>query len=138
MYGRHRYFFNSRMEAEDALRAIKDVASTYACVTIDDVNEICGRQSSYLDTENGWLDGSLENVYVLRGRYNYHFELPRPVPITADEPEIFDQEDTNNSTTEPIHITIHTKEVGDIDEVLDKTFKHIHTIKDRMVSLTIM
>ena len=138
MYGRHRYFFNSRMEAEDALRAIKDTASTYACVTIYDVNEICGRQSSYLDTKNGWLEGSLENVYVLRGRYNYHFELPRPIPITADESEISYHEISDNTTADPLSITIHTNEVDNIDEILTKTFKHIRTIKDRMVNLTIM
>ena len=138
MYGRHRYFFNSRMEAEDALRAIKDMASTYACVTIYDVNEICGRQSSYLDTKNGWLEDSLKDVYVLRGRYNYHFELPRPIPITADESVTSYQEDTNNSTVEPISITIHTKEVDNLNETLEEIFSYISTVKDRMVNLTIM
>lgn len=142
MSNKYEYHFNTREAAEETLDTIKRIAEDYAYVSIADVADIFGLSSSYGDNKLGWTKESLKNVYVARDRYGYLITLPL-ITYREYSPKIKYREYSpknynENSTPEPLCITIHTKDVDSIDEVLADTFKYIYTIKDRMVNLTIM
>lgn len=143
MNNKKKYYFNTRGEAEEALDQIKRIANTYTYVSVADVADICGLSSSYKDNKLGWFESTLSDVYVTRCSDCYCITLPRPIPSGTDYPPKVTYREYSAAkkptiTPEPLCITIHTKDVDDIDATLAETFKYIYTIKDRMVNLTIM
>lgn len=141
------YIFNTRGEAEDTLSKIKEIAEDYSMISLADVNYLCGLVSPYTDNKLGWVKATIDNACVTRELSYWSIVLPRPVPITEEEPKVSYREyrakksiteTTPESTPEPLYITIHTNDVDSVDEILADTFKYIYTIKDRVVNLTIM
>ena len=133
---RHNIFRNEDT-AKKTLNELKFIAKIYGNVTLADYYDIRKEGSSYTDNKIGWTYGMIKNTDIIACALGgYRIDFPRPVTLdtyVASEPT-----NTKTTTPEPLCITIHTKDVDDIDAVLAETFKYIYTIKDRMVNLTIM
>lgn len=144
MYNCKSCTFISEYAAKSALERLKHIAKVYGFASLADYYDICEIDCSYTDTKIGWMYDTLKNVEISRiNCCNYRINLPRAIPMdtnpVASVPKVTYREyTTKNSTPEPLCITIHTKELDDVDATLAETFKYIYTIKDRMVNLTIM
>lgn len=137
------YYFNTEEEANDALNKIKEIAEDYSMISLADVNESCGLVGPYTDRKVGWTKSTIDKICIVRDVNFYSIVLPRPIPIYDEEPKVTYREHhikkpTLEKSPEPLHITIHTKDIDDVDEILAEIFSHISTVKDRMINLVIM
>lgn len=141
MYNFESMRFNSRGNVEDVLDKMKRIAENYGVVLVDDYKELCDVESNYMDTKYGWFQHMVEDAVIRRDYCGYFIDLPRPILIPDaqnDTPKYRPFTCKTSTDPQPIHITIHTNEISDLNETLAETFKYIYTIKDRMVNLTIM
>ncbi|MDB5716123.1 MAG: hypothetical protein JWO15_3520 [Sphingomonadales bacterium] len=70
---------DSRVEAEDVIRRLDDLAERYDAVSVRDLYSMVGITSSYTDEKWGWTD--LRDAYVSRVRNGYLLNIPKPEPI---------------------------------------------------------
>lgn len=70
----------SRQEAEDVIERLFDVVSRYDSVTVSDLYDMVGLQSTHVDQKWGWVD--LRGAGVSRIREGYLLDLPEPEPLT--------------------------------------------------------
>lgn len=70
----------SRNEAEDVIERLFDVVSRYDSVTVSDLYDMVGLQSTHVDQKWGWVD--LRGAGVSRVRNGYLLDLPEPEPLT--------------------------------------------------------
>ena len=68
------YIFRSRMEAGETLDAMFAIINEYGFVTIADVRDLIGEQSTFRDNQFGWTD--LKEVSIKRTRDGYLLDLP--------------------------------------------------------------
>jgi hypothetical protein len=71
--------FQSRGEAEAALKQMHDTVTRYGMVTVADLYDMAGLSAPYTSQKYGWL--SVNGVNVVRTRDGYVLKLPRAVPI---------------------------------------------------------
>lgn len=71
--------FETRGDAEAALRQMDDLLRRYKMVSVADLYDSVGLTGNYTDNKYGWLD--LRDVRIVRTRDKYILDLPRPVPI---------------------------------------------------------
>jgi hypothetical protein len=71
---------NSRQEAEEVLDQMYDVISRYEAVTVADLYELTGLESSHADQKWGWEDLRGSSVGRVRGG-GYLLELPDPIVL---------------------------------------------------------
>lgn len=69
----------TRREAEEVLDQMRDSLARYETVSVSDLYEMVGEDSSFTDEKWGWTD--LTGSSVSRTRDGYLLNLPRPVPI---------------------------------------------------------
>jgi hypothetical protein len=132
-----RNIYCSEDTAKETLNKLKRIAKEYGTVSLADYYEIREEDSSYIDNRIGWTYFMIKNTDIITDAHGcYHINFPRP--ITLDTYVGYKPVNTKSTTPEPLCITIHTKELDDVDATLAETFKYIYTIKDRMVNLTIM
>lgn len=70
---------SSREEAENVLGAMQDIVDQYNVVSIADLYELVGYQSSYIDNVWGWT--TLAYVSVRQTREGYVIDLPAAEPF---------------------------------------------------------
>lgn len=128
------YYFYTKADAEYILHILEQSVSDYKIITAYDVNQLCGAGSSSTDHYVGWTEPMIKDAKIEMAQYGYILSLPCPRSIKG----LNSCTPTKSTTPEPLCITIHTKELDDVDATLAETFKYIYTIKDRMVNLTIM
>ena len=125
-----RFYFKTRNEAEDERAKAIDIARNrrYQYATTGDFNDC-------YESKLGWNLDTLCQAAIVRCVAGYAIELPSPVPV-----ENLTSIGNENTSTEPIFITIHLNEldVYDPDEIISSVIKHANEIKDRAVNITIM
>lgn len=128
-----------RADAEVILGKLRNIAELYGDVRVEDLLDISGVPHNYSKTnrEHGWKKEALKSVVIYRTRDAYEISFPVPILLTGN---LENNSIENHPTTEkePLCITIHINDLNDPDAVLADVFKHIYTIKDRMVNVTIM
>lgn len=147
MYYDSRVKFESRSTATDALKMLHEIADKYGYASVVDLHDLADVTSNYLDNARGWNAEDLDQAEITRICDGYTIKFPSTTPIAmlihkSPKPKISYREYSAakkpTTTPEPISITIHTKDVDDIDTTLAEIFNYISTIKDRMINLTIM
>lgn len=71
----------SRQEAEEVLERMFDIFSRYGTVTVSDLYELTGIQSSHTDNKWGWSSLRGSRVESMRGGRGYLVALPNPEPL---------------------------------------------------------
>jgi hypothetical protein len=66
----------TRVEAEEVLGRMDDLLRKYETVSVGDLYELVGVDSSYTDEKWGWVD--LANAGIRRVRSGYLLDLPKP------------------------------------------------------------
>lgn len=126
--------FKSRKDAEEVLDILKEINETYGVVYLSDYKDLCDIKSDYMDTKYGWLEYMIKDATICRDYYGYFINLPKPIILPDDR----DETPVDDPETSTINIVLHTNEVSDPDAALAEIFKHIQTIKDRMINISIM
>lgn len=126
--------YKTSEKALEVLDQLKQLAKNYGFVTVADYNDITKIKSLYTDPKYGWLEYMIKEAIICNDNCGYYIGLPRPI-IIPDDRDIIPSHDPEIST---LNIVLHTNEVSDPDATLAEIFKHILTIKDRMINLTIM
>lgn len=138
--------FYSRADAEKALDAMKDIASTYHSVSIQDYRDIVGitEGSSCYDYEIGWANDMVQNAKVVSsvnrklGKIEYAIELPIPTNIIQSASldsniKIYKEENTMGTATNKICNYTTTPEELErekaIKEATEETEKKIMDIR---------
>lgn len=70
---------DTRVEAQEVIDRLDDMAQRYDNVTVADLYEMVGISGNYVDKKWGWTD--LRDAYVSRTRNGYLLNLPRAEPI---------------------------------------------------------
>jgi hypothetical protein len=70
----------SRQEAEEVLDRMYDLISQYDAVTVAELYELTGLESSHTDQKWGWEDLRGSGVGRVRGG-GYLLELPEPISL---------------------------------------------------------
>lgn len=81
---RARYIYDeviltTRKDAESVLDMMNEILDNYEVVTIFELNELCGRQTSPVDSNYGWV--GLVGAQIRQIPEGYLLELPQPEPI---------------------------------------------------------
>jgi hypothetical protein len=74
------FVLESREEADLVIERMSDILDTYEVVSVADLNELVGFQSSHVDNKWGWFH--LGNVHVRQIREGYLIDLPPAEPIS--------------------------------------------------------
>ena len=136
----------SREKAKEILVKLYEIAEMYGAVSVRDLYDICNLTSTYADSKKYWYGSTIKDAYMVQVKEGYRIHTPSYVDENDPSHEqyytkvydrTYDKPDSETSA-EPLNVTIHTNEVDDADATLAEMFKYIHTIKDRMVNLTIM
>lgn len=135
--------FKNRGEVEEILDKIKRIAETYGAVSLEDYKGLCDIKADYMDTKYGWLEHEIEDSVICRDYYGYFINLPKPTLIHIDQNDTpkytpFASKPSHDPELSTLNIVLHTNEVSDPDATLTEIFKHIQTIKDRMINISIM
>lgn len=76
-------YFDSRRDAENVLRAMDEIMSTYQIVRVADLYELAGERIdndfSYTANNYGWIN--IRNAEIRGTRHGYVIDMPRAVPI---------------------------------------------------------
>ena len=72
-------FFDSRETAENVLEASKEIINKYGFVTIADMYDLAGLNTTYADQKYGWVD--LKEARIIRVRQGYELVLPEMIPV---------------------------------------------------------
>lgn len=134
-------------EANTFIDRMRDIAREFGDVTVADVKDLVGIFGTYSDTYYGWWIADIDDIKMHADEGNLekinYITFPQPHSrkhsMRTDIPTDNPTPDTKPTTEkEPLCITIHINDLDDPDAVLADVFKHIYTIKDRMVNVTIM
>lgn len=71
--------FGSREEAALVLEKMNDVIDQYECVSVADLNDLVGLETSHVDYKWGW--GYLPNIQIRQIREGFLLDLPPAEPI---------------------------------------------------------
>ena len=72
-------FFDSRENAENVLEASKEIINKYGFVTIVDMYDLAGLNTTYAEQKYGWVD--LKEAKIIRVRQGYELVLPEIIPV---------------------------------------------------------
>ena len=72
-------FFDSRETAEKVLELSKEIINEYGFVTIADMYDLAGLNTTYTEQNYGWVD--LKEAKIIRVRPGYKLVLPEMIPI---------------------------------------------------------
>lgn len=72
-------FFDSRETAERVLELSKEIINEYGFVTIADMYDLAGLNTTYTEQKYGWVD--LKEAKIIRVRPGYKLILPEIIPI---------------------------------------------------------
>lgn len=147
----YKFYFDNVKDAVDFCDRVCEIAKDYDTVQLSDLCDLVGEPSDYLANKVIWTkDTILRNVCHGRddiGRYCVTFPEPDQYPApTRKSYKYYYRTTTPHSIvytkkphahTEPIHITILTDNIENVDEVIDKVIGRANQIKDRIVSVTI-
>lgn len=70
----------TRMEASEVIDKLVELLKTYKSVTVAELHELVGLQSSFADSKWGWT--ALPEVKVTRIKQGYRLDLPEPAPLS--------------------------------------------------------
>lgn len=74
-------YFHDRCKAEKALEKICELAKLFGFVTLGelyDLAEIAGHEG---DDDTGWVESQLKQVNVIKAKYGYVINLPKPITL---------------------------------------------------------
>lgn len=69
-------WFDTRQEADEALKELIEMIEDYDCATVADLYSTAGEEHDFTDEKYGWDD--LSAAYVSRGREGFMINLPKP------------------------------------------------------------
>lgn len=72
-------FFDSRETAERVLELSKEMINKYGFVTITNMYDLAGLNTTYTEQKYGWVD--LKEAKIIRVRSGYKLVLPAALPI---------------------------------------------------------
>lgn len=127
--------FEKFEDAVEALDRVYEIARDYYRVSKADLYDICGLVASYKDSKRYWTEPMLRNeARIERIDGGWTIELPIPIPDipAARKPT------KHNPEPQPMYITIHSKDVSNLSEVLSEITQQASEIKDRVINITIM
>lgn len=135
-YGYRRYYGNHK-DAANVLNRLKDIAYTYGHCTVADLMELYDRGTPYTDSRRVWTVDDLKKARVCYTGSSYYLNLPEPQWVEMLTDDLVEHE-TITPEPQPLNIVLHTNEVPDPNAALAEIFKHIQTIKDRTINISIM
>lgn len=133
MFYNTRIQFNSRDEARDYLYKLLAKATDNGRVTVADILDDFKITPDDFDYEWSWTPKDIRLAELVE-EFDWSFKLPDPKRV-CDTPTTSSLPDPEIAT---LNIVLHANEVADPDAALTEIFKHIQSIKDRMVNLSIM
>lgn len=134
--------FKSKDEAIEFYKSVKNFAILYGVATVADAIDLCGDDSTWDDNLMGWSLNVLHRAMVERVVSDHGWEYTVRFPEcdwnntpnnshTVDEQNVKDQ-------SNPICVTIYSKECTSYEDAFRVLFDNINKVKDRSVFLTIM
>lgn len=139
MFYDYRIEFKNGKEALKYLRHLFNVAVANHHVLVSDVYDELGITVHDGDKMRGWTPTLVKAGNVVKKNGKWTIEFPDTMHVTELEKHFYKiSKPAPQTDPQPIYITIHTNEVSDLNTTITDIFKHIQTIKDRIVNLTIM
>jgi hypothetical protein len=74
------YIINTKHDAEQVLKSLKEGASKYGSVTVADYYDSIGIASYYTDNDHGWTAETFDKAKVVKWRRGYTIKFP-PVEV---------------------------------------------------------
>lgn len=133
--------FRSRRDAELAISNLKDISCTYDYATVQDLYDLAGEPTYYLDRFYGWIAEDLEKCPPIISRayepYTYIVTMPLPRHFVEEEYKKKNSCNPCSNKTEDINLQIIVAEMESVDVTVDIINGVIKANPGRKINITI-
>lgn len=147
----YKFYFSNIKDADYFCDSVVEIAKQYGTIRLSDLYDLTGEASDYLSCKYIWTKDTIiyDMTREFDSRCGYYVEFPEPdqhpAPTRISYKDYYATKTPRSTVytkkphahTEPIHITILTDNIENVDEVIDKVIERANQIKDRIVSVTI-